>query len=643
MNLAEALAGLTAYLDDPALIAALLLAVPLGMLAGLIPGMGGKLAIIMAIPFLVGVDPTLGAVFLLAMHSVVHTGGPIPSILIGVPGTGPDAATVVDGHPMARRGEAGRALGAALASSCVGGMLGAAALALLLPVVRPLVLALGPPEIFLLALLGITFMAAMSGGQLQRGLMVGCLGLLVAFVGMDPMGGVARFTFGQLFLWDGVDLITAIIGLFAIPEILALSEPPGSTATRRAVSLEPGGLRRGMLDVWRHRYLTLRASLIGTSVGMLPGLGGEVASWVAYGHAAQSAQRPDEFGQGRVEGVIAPEAANNSKEGGSLLPTLFFGIPGSSGMAVLLGAFVSLGISPGAAMAQQGLTLVWTLIWALVLANMLSVAVFLAASPHLARVSAVPGRTLFPHVLAFALLGAWLGASHWQALPMLFLFGMLGQAFKHHGWPRGPFAIGLVLGTPAEVALHQTWAIWGAGFLTRPLSLVLLALLAASVIWTLRRHRHAVPPNDPGLLAAMLALFSGAGALSAGYPPPSSIFPLIVAIAGFALAAHALYRQRGAKRSSPGQAGQADWQKSAWSWFAAMTATGTLLGLSPGLPVMLALYRWRQAPGNRVRALSEGLLLALMLEGVFGAGLGLDPHRGLFGARPGWIESNPVV
>ncbi len=641
MNFAEALAGLSAYLDNPALIAALLLAVPLGMLAGLIPGMGGKLAIIMAIPFLVGVDPTLGAVFLLAMHSVVHTGGPIPSILIGVPGTGPDAATVVDGHPMARRGEAGRALGAALASSCVGGIFGAVSLALLLPVVKPLVLALGPPEIFLLALLGITFMAAMSGGQLLRGLVVGCLGLLVAFVGMDPMGGVARFTFGQLFLWDGVDLITAIIGLFAIPEILALAEPARRETATPTNGFEPGGLRQGMLDVWRHRYLTLRASLIGTWVGMLPGLGGEVASWLAYGHAVQCAKRPEEFGQGRVEGVIAPEAANNSKEGGSLLPTLFFGIPGSSGMAVLLGAFVSLGIAPGAAMAQQGLTLVWTLIWALVLANVLSVAVFLASSRQLARITGVAGQTLFPHILAFALLGSWLGAAHWQALPLLFVFGMLGQALKHHGWPRGPFAIGLVLGTPAEVALHQSWAIWGATFLTRPLSLALLALLAASILWNLSRHRHAAPPNDRPLLATMIAVFSGAGLLAATYASPSSIFPLAVALLGLVLVGHALYRL-GRAGNSPAGDPVPGWQKAAWGWFTAMTLAGMTLGLSPGLPAMLALYRWRQARRNGLRALTEGLLLVLLLEGVLGALLGLDLHRGLLGAVPDWLAANPA-
>ena len=208
MILADALAGLGAYVNDPAVLAALLVAVPLGVLAGVIPGLGGKLSIVMAIPFLVGADPTVGAVFLLAMHSVIHTGGPIPGILLGVPGSGPDAATVVDGHPMARNGQAGRALGAALASSCVGGIFGALVLALALPLVKPVLLSFGPPEVFMLAVLGITFIAAVSGARLARGLMVGCIGLLVSFVGMDP-AAASRSAESWTACWTSGDTATS--------------------------------------------------------------------------------------------------------------------------------------------------------------------------------------------------------------------------------------------------------------------------------------------------------------------------------------------------------------------------------------------------------------------------------------------------
>jgi putative tricarboxylic transport membrane protein len=633
---ADALAGLGAYLDHPTLLVALLVAVPLGVLAGVIPGLGGKLSIVMAIPFLVGTDPAVGAVFLLAMHSVIHTGGPIPSILLGVPGSGPDAATVVDGHPMARSGQAGRALGAALASSCVGGIFGALVLALALPLVKPVLLSFGPPEVFMLAVLGITFIAAVSGARMVRGLMVGCIGLLVSFVGMDPIGGVARYTGGQLFLMDGVDLITAVVGLFAIPEMLALMGHPGHRDASSAGGFEERGILKGMLDVWQHRYLTLRASLIGTVIGIIPGLGGDVASWVAYGHAVHSSPRPAEFGKGRIEGVIAPEAANNSKEGGSLLPTLFFGIPGSSGMAVLLGAFVTLGITPGPAMAEQGLPLVWTLIWALVMANMLAVVVFLPGAGLLARVSGLSGAAMFPFVLCFALIGTYLSALHWQTFILLFGFGLLGVALKHHAWPRGPFAIGLVLGTPAEIALHQSLTIWGASFLMRPLTLLLIVLVLASLWQSLRRYRRSGEAHapDPGLLAIFASAFVLALALALRYPAPSSVLPVLIAGVG-ALLALACVTVTLRQRALPASAGVAaeGWRSHlpAAGWLALFIVAVVALGLSPGLPLAVLAFHLPARRGGLLRALLAALVMLAIVEGVFAGILGVSLYRGLIG------------
>lgn len=635
MIFADALAGLGAYLDDPTLLVALLLAVPLGVLAGVIPGLGGKLSIVMAIPFLVGADPAVGAVFLLAMHSVIHTGGPIPSILLGVPGSGPDAATVVDGHPMARNGQAGRALGAALASSCVGGIFGALVLALALPLVKPVLLSFGPPEVFMLAVLGITFIAAVSGERMVRGLMVGCIGLLVSFVGMDPIGGVARYTAGQLFLMDGVDLITAVVGLFAVPEMLALMRLQAHHGALPRGGFEERGILNGMLDVWRHRYLTLRASLIGTVIGIIPGLGGDVASWVSYGHAVQSSPRPGEFGKGRVEGVIAPEAANNSKEGGSLLPTLFFGIPGSSGMAVMLGAFVTLGITPGPTMAEQGLPLVWTLIWALVLANMLSVLCFLMGASVLARVSGLSGAAMFPFVLSFALIGTYLSALHWQTFILLFGFGLLGVALKHHEWPRGPFAIGLVLGTPAEIALHQSLTIWGASFLLRPLTLVLIALVFASLWQSVRRYRRSpeVHAPDRGLLAVFAGVFALALAMALRYPAPSSVLPALIAGLGTVLAVAcgmAMVRNRPLPLAPDSAAG---WRShvAATASLALFVALVLVLGLSPGLPLALLVFHLPARRGGPLRALLATVAMLVIVEGVFAGILGVSLYRGLIG------------
>ena len=230
--------SLVTLVSDPSLWALMLAAIPMGMIFGAVPGLGGKLGIVFSIPLVFGMEQVPGAVFLLAMHSVVHTGGSIPSILLGIPGTGPDAATVCDGYPMTQRGEAGRALGASLAASAVGGVLGAFFLAALIPIVQPIVLAFGPAEFFFLALLGITFIAALSGDSLLKGIIVGGFGLMLSFVGTEPQTGVQRFTFGQIFLWDGINVTTATLAIFAIPETLMIA------SSSRAVSSTESGTTR---------------------------------------------------------------------------------------------------------------------------------------------------------------------------------------------------------------------------------------------------------------------------------------------------------------------------------------------------------------------------------------------------------------
>jgi TctA family transporter len=483
MSDASPLASLIALLTSPELIGVMLLAVPFGVLVGAIPGIGGKFGIAISIPFVFGMEPVAGAVFLVAMHAVVHTGGSLPGILLGIPGGGPDAAIVVDGYPMAQRGEAGRAIGASLTSSAVGGVVGGLLLAVLVPIVWPIVLAFGPAETFLLALLGITFIAAVSGGDLLKALIVGSAGLMLSFVGAEPQDGVARFTFGQLFLWDGIDLMAAVPAVFAIPEMIELGaatvKGPARSATTSGLGFRQ--MRHGLADVVRHRWLTFRASCLGALIGLVPGLGGEVASWVCYGHAAQTSRQPERFGQGAVEGVIAPDAANNSKEGGALLPTLFFGVPGSSGMALLLAAFVTLGLEPGPQLALGHADLIWTLIWALVLANVAGSIMLAACGRWLGLVAFTAGSRLVPFVLVLVIAGCLLASVHVQSLIVMIVLGALGTAMKRHGWPRPPFAIGLVLGSITERSFHQAWAIWGGAFLLKPGAIILFLLIAASV------------------------------------------------------------------------------------------------------------------------------------------------------------------
>lgn len=483
--------SLIGLLTSPTAMGLLVLAIPIGMFFGAVPGLGGKLGIALMIPFVFGMDMIPGAVFLLAMHSVVHTGGSIPSILFGVPGTGPDAATIVDGYPMTQKGEAGRALGASLGASGMGGVVGAMVLAVLIPVLEPVVLAFSPAEFFLMALLGITFISLLSGDSLIKGLIVGLFGLMLAFVGMDPQLGVTRFTFGQLFLWDGVDIITAILALFAIPEMIALGVKGGSisTVTKEAARYSLAEVIDGIMDVFRHWWLALRTAIIGAVIGIIPGLGGDAASWICYGHAVQSSKTPERFGKGAVEGVIAPETANNSKEGGSLLPTLFFGVPGSSGMAIMLGAFVILGIQPGPMLIQTNLELVWTLIWALVIANLLAVVMFLGVAKWLGLLAFVRGGLLIPFVLVLAMLGSYLSRGHWENLVIIVVFGILGYGLKRFNWSRPPFVIGLVLGPIAEQSLHKALALWGPAFLLRPISLVLIAIIVVTLAFAFIRRR----------------------------------------------------------------------------------------------------------------------------------------------------------
>jgi TctA family transporter len=423
-------------------------------------------------------------VFLLTMHAVTGTSGQISSILFGVPGDGDDAATTLDGYPMAKKGEAGRALGASITASGFGGIVGAIVFAVMIPVLEPVVLAFSPAEFFLLAVLGITLIAFLAGGaKIFKGIIVGLYGMMLATVGMDPQTGTARFAGEFLFLWDGLSLITAVLALFAVPEMIALGVRGGSisSVSREAAQFSWRQLFDGVLEVPRHWWLALRTSIIGAVIGMIPGLGGSAAAWMCYGHAVQTSKHPERFGHGAVEGVIAPETASNAKEGGSLLPTLFFGIPGSSGMAVMMGAFLILGLQPGPAMITQHLDVVWTLIWALVVGNIIAVGFLLFITRWVAVLTFVNGAMLVPFIFVLVVLGTYVSEGRWENLPILAGLSMIGYGLLRADWPRAPFVIGLVLGKVAEESLHKALQLWGLEFFVRPLSLVLIGLITATI------------------------------------------------------------------------------------------------------------------------------------------------------------------
>src|SRR5919109_1523525 len=477
-------------------LAFMMLGIVLGFWVGLLPGLGGATTLALMLPFIYTMQPVEAFAFLLGMHAVTATTGDITSVLFGVPGEGTSAATILDGHAMAKKGEAGRALGAALASSLVGAIIGAFALALAIPIVRPLVLTFGSPELFMLAIVGIAFIASLSApgprGML-RGFLAGGLGLLCATVGQDPQAGIARYTFDTLYLWGGLDLVPVLVGIFAIPEILELA----ARGTSIAGSLPAGRISRGALegvkDTFRHFWLTIRCSLIGTFIGIMPGMGGAVAQWMAYGHATQSARTSEErkrFGAGDVRGVLGPGAANNSKEGGALIPTVAFGVPGSTSMAILLGGFVLLGLVPGPDMLTKHLTVTFSMVWTIVLANIVTGVVCFVFLDQLARLTGVRGGILIPLILVLVFVGSYTSNNHYGDIVVTLLFGAIGYFMVLAGWPRAPFVLGLVLGKIAENYLYISVARYEAAWLTRPVVLVLIAIAVAVIVYPLYQGRR---------------------------------------------------------------------------------------------------------------------------------------------------------
>ena len=477
-------------------LAFMMLGVLLGFWVGLLPGLGGATTLALMLPFIYTMQPVEAFAFLLGMHSVTATTGDITSVLFGVPGEASSAATILDGYAMAKKGEAGRALGAALASSLVGAIIGAFALALAVPIVRPLVLTFGSPELFMLAIVGLAFIAALSsqGGRgMLRGFLAGALGLFLATVGQDPQAGVARYTLDTLYLWQGLDLVPVLVGIFAIPEIIDLVVRGSSIAGSAPAGKLSQGALEGVKDTFRHFWLTVRCSLIGTFIGVMPGMGGSVAQWMAYGHATQSARNAEErkgFGAGDVRGVLGPGAANNSKEGGALIPTIAFGVPGSTAMAILLGGFFLLGLVPGPDMLTKHLALTFSMVWTIVIANIVTVLICFLFLNKLASLTRVRGAVLIPVILVLVFIGSFTSNNHYGDLVVTLIFGGIGYLMVLGGWPRAPFVLGLVLGKIAENYLYISVARYEAAWLTRPVVLVLILIAVAVIIYPLIQMRR---------------------------------------------------------------------------------------------------------------------------------------------------------
>ena len=468
-----------------------------GFVVGLLPGIGGAATLALMIPFVFKMSPVEAFAFLLGMHSVAATTGDITSILFGVPGEGLSAATVVDGYPMAKRGEAGRALGAALMSSLVGALIGALTLALAIPIVRPLVLTFGSPELFMLSVIGIACITSLSGLSLRaqvRGFAMGLLGLLLSTIGQERQSGSLRFDMGLMYLWEGLDLVPVLVGIFAIPELVDLAVRGTSIAGDKPAANLSSGVMEGIKDTFRHFWLVFRCSAIGVFVGIMPGAGGGVAQWMAYAHAVQSAKDAKEregFGKGDVRGVLGPGAANNSKEGGDLIPTIAFGVPGSGAMAILLGAFMIMGLVPGPDMLTKHLTVTYSMVWTLAIANVITVLLSLVVLNHLAKLTNIRGGLIIPFVLLLVFVGSYTANNHIADLIVTFCFGLLGYIMVRLGWPRPPLVLGFVLGKLIETYLFISVSRYGFSWLSQPLVLLLIAIMVVVVVYPFVRDKPA--------------------------------------------------------------------------------------------------------------------------------------------------------
>ena len=470
----------------------------LAMVFSAFPGLTGATLMALAIPLTAHWDPLPVMLIYGAFLGGATFMGSVTAILFNIPGRPSNAATMLDGHPLARRGEAKTAIGCAAAASALGSTFGVIVLILLIPIMQQVVLAFGPAELLILIIWGLTTIVALSRESMLKGLAIAGFGLMLSFVGFDPRTAEIRYSLGLIWLQDGLPLVPVFLGLYALAELFGLMRERRVTISgSRDVTRLSGSLRKGIGAVFRYPGVFLRSSVIGTVIGMVPGVGGTVASFVAYGHAAQLAKRGDhEFGKGDIRGVLAPEAANDAKDGGALVPALAFGLPGGTGTAMLLAVLAVHGIEPGREMLSSNLVLLFVLIWSLFLTNWLTSLFGIALVGLYARLTTIRTEVLIAPLIVIATVGAYLYRGQESDVVIAYVFAGLGYLMKVFDWPRIPMMIALVLGPLFERNLQLVLRLQELGrieFFARPLVVAFLLLTATGLLVPLFRRNKSHP------------------------------------------------------------------------------------------------------------------------------------------------------
>jgi putative tricarboxylic transport membrane protein len=470
--------------------------VVLGTVIGVLPGLGPPATIAMLLPLTFKLDPTGAMIMLAGIYYGAKYGGSTTSILLNVPGESASVVTCLDGYKMARKGRAGAALGMAAIASFIAGTFGVVALMLVAPPLARLSLAFSAPEYFALMVLGLAMVVLLSGESLTKALLAMLVGLWIASMGTDLFTATSRFTFGRMELLGGIDFIIVAIGVFAVGEVLGNMEP----AKPVEVLPVPKGWRNllpTLEDMRRCRFAFVNGSVVGFLIGILPGAGSTIASFMSYGIEKAVSKHPEEFGEGAIEGVAAPEGANNAETGGALVPLLTLGIPGSGTTAILLAALILWGFKPGPLFIQDSPQLFWGLVASMYIGNVLLLVLNLPLVALFAQLLKLPAYAMFPLVLGVSIVGVYSASSSLFQLGLLALFGLLGYLMRKLDYPTAPLVLGLVLGDAMERALRQSLMMsqGDLSILVRPIPSVLLAIAALLLVIPLFKKFNAVRLN----------------------------------------------------------------------------------------------------------------------------------------------------